>query len=735
MMKIKRNMSIFFSCRGTHEMAFSNHLTDRPFLKNGHIWFFALASIVLMGILLGVRIYVDHQRLIHLTEERLLAQARVVDENLKTHLTIVNLLLTNVIDELNANPGGINEYLQSQVKMIPGIRTIVITDFSGRSIYSNRDSLIDRDFSDRDYFKTPRNATDNTLIFLSPPFETILGKYVISITRVLTGNQGEFKGIVTLALEPEYFLTLIESTLYTPDNRIALIHSDGIIFLAMPDTKRAITGQQVMKPGSQFIRHIQDGKPVSIQTGTSATTDDFRRFVFITNIPHELHFDKHLVVGVSRSLDVVLGTWRIDSAIQISIFVLLTASAIIVTRTMLLRRTEKREVENERIKNAETNRAILDSIGSQITILNKDGIIVSVNEAWRDFALNNRTEDGKPPEHTGVGVNYLEICLKCDDEYSGQAREAYQGIKSVTDGSVRVFTMEYPCHSPDMKRWYILKAEPLRTRAGGAVIIHTDITRHKLDEAEREKLETLNWQLQKSESLGRMAGAIAHHFNNQLSAVIGNLELTMLKLSHQNDGAVKNLTAAMQATRKAATVSNLMLTYLGQTTGKCESMDISNICRQYLPMLQAGLQAHVALKTDLPSTGPIISANTNQIQQVLISLVTNASESIGNNRGTIHLTVKKVSPEDIPVFHLFPIDWKPQDTPYACIEIGDTGSGIANMDIEKIFDPFFSTKFPGRGLGLSVSLGIVKSHGGGISVASDPDQGSVFRIFLPVSAG
>jgi hypothetical protein len=123
-------------------MTLSDHLKDRPFLKNRPTWFSVLVSIILIGIFLGARIYVGHQRLIHLSEERLLAQARVVDENLKTHLTIANLLLINVIDELNGNSGIINEYLQAQLKMIPGMRTIVITDSQGRCIFSNRDIFI-----------------------------------------------------------------------------------------------------------------------------------------------------------------------------------------------------------------------------------------------------------------------------------------------------------------------------------------------------------------------------------------------------------------------------------------------------------------------------------------------------------------------------------------------------------------------------------------------------------------
>jgi two-component system, cell cycle sensor histidine kinase and response regulator CckA len=139
------------------------------------------------------------------------------------------------------------------------------------------------------------------------------------------------------------------------------------------------------------------------------------------------------------------------------------------------------------------------------------------------------------------------------------------------------------------------------------------------------------------------------------------------------------------------------------------------------------------LETDLPSPGPAISANPTQVQQVLANLVTNACEAIAQAHGTVRLAVKQVSMANMPATHRFPIDWQPQDATYACLEVVDTGCGIASSDIEKIFDPFFSTKFTGRGLGLSVVLGIARAHGGAVTVASRPDRGSAFRVFWPVS--
>jgi two-component system, cell cycle sensor histidine kinase and response regulator CckA len=188
----------------------------------------------------------------------------------------------------------------------------------------------------------------------------------------------------------------------------------------------------------------------------------------------------------------------------------------------------------------------------------------------------------------------------------------------------------------------------------------------------------------------------------------------------------------MKASQRAADVSGLMLTYLGQTTARKESIDLVEICRRSLPLLRASLPETIRLETDFPSPGPIIKGNANQLQQLLANLVTNAGESISDNRGSIHLNIKTVFAEGIPGSHRFPIEWQPEDNVFACLEVRDSGCGIAEKDIEKIFDPFFTSKFTGRGLGLPVALGIVKGHRGVIAVESEPARGSVFRVFLPV---
>lgn len=253
---------------------------------------------------------------------------------------------------------------------------------------------------------------------------------------------------------------------------------------------------------------------------------------------------------------------------------------------------------------------------------------------------------------------------------------------------------------------------------------------------ERKKLEIKNLQLQKAESLGQMAGGIAHLFNNYLYVVTGNLELALDDL-HEDSSVRENLIAAMKAARRSSDVSGAMLTYLGQSFIKTESLDIGEFCRKHLPNLQSQSSANsgITIETDLIDTELIVSANANQMQQVLNHLITNACESIGENNGKISLslTTRTIPASDISKLYIFPAGSNPSSNNYACLQINDTGCGISSEDIHKLFDPFFTTKFTGRGLGLAVVSGIVKSWGGCIGVSSKIGHGSSFMVFLPLS--
>jgi PAS domain S-box-containing protein len=271
---------------------------------------------------------------------------------------------------------------------------------------------------------------------------------------------------------------------------------------------------------------------------------------------------------------------------------------------------------------------------------------------------------------------------------------------------------------------------PLKGHSLLYTIVH-DITDRKRAEAEKAELEAQNRQLQKAESLARMAGAIAHHFNNQLQAVIGYIEIASHGLP-RDSGSTELLVQALKAANRAAEVSRLMLVYLGQTPANQEPMRIGEVFRWNLPLLRAGIPETITLSAELSSPDPTIIGNANQIQQILTNLVTNAREAIGDSPGNIHLIVTTVSASEIPTVNCFPINWEKEADRYVCLAVTDSGCGVTETNVEKIFDPFFTSKSIGRGLGLSVILGIVRSHHGAVAVKSEPGKGSAFRVFFPL---
>lgn len=383
---------------------------------------------------------------------------------------------------------------------------------------------------------------------------------------------------------------------------------------------------------------------------------------------------------------------------------------------------ERKQVHDELQRREELYQSILNASPDDITITDREGRILAVSPvAWRIFGCKREDEF--------MGRPVTDFIVPEDRERAlSQVALKHQGIR--TDRS------EYRGLRLDGSTFDIdVNSEFIRDEQGdptGMVVIVRDITERKRMEAEKEKLEAQNRQLQKAESLGRMAGAVAHHFNTQLATVIANLDMAMLDLSLGVSPPHSRISAAMKAAGKAAEMSGLMLTYLGQLTEKHELLNLSDICRRELPKLQAGVQGNMRMETVLPSPGPTIMANADQVKQVLTNLITNSWEASDEECGAIRVCVQTVSSGDIPETHRFPLDWQPQNGAYACLDVTDTGSGIESPQIEKLFDPFFSTKFTGRGMGLAVVLGIVRVHNGAVVVESNPGRGSTFRVFFPV---
>lgn len=372
---------------------------------------------------------------------------------------------------------------------------------------------------------------------------------------------------------------------------------------------------------------------------------------------------------------------------------------------------------------------IIDSLDLHVCVLDENGTILLVNEAWRRFAAANPPI----PENIEEGANYLTICDNATGEDKESARIFAAALRAILRNERDAFTLEYPCHSPTEQRWFVGKATKLISDVvfGKIVVAHENITERKKLEQEQVFLQDHVRQLAKAESLGLMAGAIAHNFNNKLSAVLGNLELA-LDMWQDGDDMTPCVKNAFKAAWKASEMSGLMLTYLGQTAAEKEPVDLSSICTQAIHVLQLAKPTELAVTTDFPAPGPVVRVNAQQMQQIVSSLVINAWEAMEDEQGMVDVSIGTGTPETISSRNRFPVDWRPQTGEYVCLTVRDNGCGIPDKEIEKIFDPFFTSKFTGRGMGLSVVLGILRSHGGAITVESKCGEGSVFRVFLPL---
>ncbi len=258
----------------------------------------------------------------------------------------------------------------------------------------------------------------------------------------------------------------------------------------------------------------------------------------------------------------------------------------------------------------------------------------------------------------------------------------------------------------------------------------TDITARKRAEEERLELERKLLHHQKLESLGMLAGGIAHDFNNLLMAIQGNLELALFDTSHTLS-VQGRLHRAIGATRRAADLVRQILTCSGESPSEFARIDINQLLKENMDLLRTGMLSNITLQFHPARELPPIHADAAQIQQILMNLVINGSEALGNEIGTVAVSTGRMECSE-GYLSQSRLEEKPAAGPYLFIEVADSGSGMGKATLDRIFDPFFTTKFIGRGLGMSAVLGIVRKHKGAIIIESTMNHGTSVRVLLPL---
>jgi PAS domain S-box-containing protein len=258
-----------------------------------------------------------------------------------------------------------------------------------------------------------------------------------------------------------------------------------------------------------------------------------------------------------------------------------------------------------------------------------------------------------------------------------------------------------------------------------------DITERKRAIEERLKLEQQLLHAQKLESLGVLAGGIAHDFNNILTSIIGNADLALMRINPESP-AIDNLHSIEKASAHAADLARQMLAYSGKGKFVISNHDINDLLEEMLHILQVSISKKAVLRLNLTRPLPPVEADATQIRQVIMNLVINASEAIGDKSGVIAISTGCMDCDSSYLKDVW-LDENINAGLYVFIEIADTGCGMSKETLANLFDPFFTTKFTGRGLGMAAVLGIVRGHKGAVKVCSELGKGSTFKILLPAS--
>lgn len=282
---------------------------------------------------------------------------------------------------------------------------------------------------------------------------------------------------------------------------------------------------------------------------------------------------------------------------------------------------------------------------------------------------------------------------------------------------------------PILARCYIERdANGKAVRLSGST---TDLTERRRAAKEREQFDRKLLETQKFESLGVLAGGIAHDFNNLLTGVLGNASLAMNDLS-PSSRAFTYLTEINEAASRAAELCRQMLAYSGRGRFVVSRVSINSIIEQTVPLLTLSIGKSAVLRYELGQSLPVIEADATQVRQVIMNLVINASEALGESGGVITISTgtTRVDEAYLRSTHLAP---EIETGDYVHLEVADTGVGMAPDIQSRIFEPFYTTKFTGRGLGLAAVLGIMRGHRGTIKVYSEVDRGSSFKLLFPVA--
>ena len=378
-------------------------------------------------------------------------------------------------------------------------------------------------------------------------------------------------------------------------------------------------------------------------------------------------------------------------------------------------------VIQERVRAQSLQSAVLASLPDRVAIVDPNGVIIAVNDSWLSFA---RSGGVSSLESVRPDANYLDVCRRAAGESDEMAAKSLRGIEGVLNGSLPRFQLEYAWPTPPQVLWFRLSAEPLQRPEGGAVITHTDVTSVRVSQLEALRLRQELAHASRVMTVGELSGALAHEVNQPLTAIMANAQaaLRMLSMAPPNLAEVRDvLDDIVAAGRRAGEVIHRVRGLMRPGAAQSQALDLNVVVEEVLDLVHSDLVGRgVMVTTQLASPPLQVRADRVQLQQVLLNLILNACDA---------MTATAADARRVTVVTMLVANG------FARVSIADQGRGIPEEDLERVFEPFFTSKENRLGLGLSICRSIVAAHDGRLWATARPQGGALFHVDLPASNG
>jgi PAS domain S-box-containing protein len=410
-------------------------------------------------------------------------------------------------------------------------------------------------------------------------------------------------------------------------------------------------------------------------------------------------------------------------------------SAILVLATGGLRALWQRIARTNRLldKHIRARRAVEASLDESLSL--HRNLVSTLGEGVGLFDLEDNFVFANPAADKLFGVSEGRLVGRSLEDFL--TPESAHELRGWRD-PLRKEPVSYELRLADPESRVLLVTDTRMAASGTAgegqtLRVMRDVSERARLERERCELDRYLQHTEALRSLAVMAGGVAHDFNNLLGGVIGNTELGLMKLSESPSFARSCLEEARGFALEASELSRSMLAYAGKRNAAPKPLKLAQEVDAALRLVNALISKKATLANRIPASLPLLTADRTGLHQVVTNLVLNATEAMGDSlRGTLSLDA---GVEEVVEgrFGSIPSTSAPKAGRYVVLSVSDTGAGMSKDVLSRLFEPFFSTKFSGRGIGLAATLGIVRAHGGGITVESEPGVGTTFRVYWPVA--